>query len=300
MQISTWADLLRELDAALGFIRSLGLADWLDGSRFVAFRNRIAELTTIHERDGDAAAFREFAQDAELNGTALAEAHEIVTVVPYLRSAPDRKNVQMKLKLVLRGPERPQDESGSSNAPRNTMFELNVAARLQRSGLSLDPRGDEDVRFAYGGIIWVGECKRPYDLHTIPTNLSRAFEQINTRLRAESLAARGLIAVSLARPLAVRMPFLEYGRWEELRSILSDRVGEMVRLMADQLKEVRPYRPGHVGLLMTHIVMPAWDHSERIPTTVQYSVGTDTCEDGSRDGERLWGAISSTFDKGVT
>jgi len=49
-------------------------------------------LTTIHERDGDAAAFREFAQDAKLNGTALAEAHEIVTVVPYLRSAPDRSD----------------------------------------------------------------------------------------------------------------------------------------------------------------------------------------------------------------
>jgi hypothetical protein len=108
------------------------------------------------------------------------------------------------------------------------------------------------------------------------------------------------MAVSLSRPLAARMPFLEYGRWEELRSILKDRVGEMVRLMANQLKEVRSYRPGHVGLLMTHIVIPAWDHSERIPTTVQYSVGTDTCEDGSHDGERLWGLLSTTFDSRVT
>ena len=52
VQITSWADLLRELDRALAFVRELRLEERLTDSRFAGFRQRIAKLTQILETEG--------------------------------------------------------------------------------------------------------------------------------------------------------------------------------------------------------------------------------------------------------
>jgi hypothetical protein len=107
-------------------------------TRFTAFRARISELDTIRQKHGDAAAFERFVADVELNAVALSESQELTTVVPFLRSVPSDW-ARKKLQIVLKGPELPADEDENSSHARNTMFELNLAARIVRAGMDVAP-----------------------------------------------------------------------------------------------------------------------------------------------------------------
>jgi hypothetical protein len=125
---------MNELDGALAFARSLGLAT---SGRFEVFRGRLAELVAVLERAGDEGTFRQFMADIELNAIALTECHELAMVLPYLQ-AMEPGRAKSKLKIIVNGPERPTDEDPNSNHARNTMFELNLGAR--RSATSGRPR----------------------------------------------------------------------------------------------------------------------------------------------------------------
>ena len=85
MQVTSWTDLLREFDNALAVVRGLGLGDRLDSSRLAAYRERIAHLASVLQREGDEATMKAFDAD-DLNSIALAEAHEFVVAAPYIYS----------------------------------------------------------------------------------------------------------------------------------------------------------------------------------------------------------------------
>jgi len=207
-----------------------------------------------------------------------------------------RAHAERKIQIVLQGPELPVDEDQNSNEARNTMFELNLAARLQRAGIAVVPGQDTDLEFAYNGIRWFGECKRPYRVETVENNLGEACRQLGERLSASRLAARGLIAVSLSRPVATRVPYIEYSSATVLRQGLRDHVRSLVQLLEDRMQTLaRCQAVSGMGLLVGHLIMPAWDVTALMPTTVQHTVGTDVCRDRSGDGECLWMVVDRTF-----
>lgn len=295
MVIETWAELVAELDRALAFASTLSLD--VATSRFQQFRARLVDLDQILQRDGNAAALRRSQEDVELNAVALTESHELVTILPYLQSIPSPRS-RRKLQVALQGPERPSDEVAQSNEARNTMFEFNLAARLHRAGIEVEIGGDADLEFTCGGIRWFGECKRPSKVETIENNIGDACKQLGERLSSSRLAARGLLAISVSRSLATRAPYLEYAGEAELRRTLKEHVSSMVRLMEERMQGMeRCRRVGGVGLLVAHVLMPAWDANAGIPTSVQYSAGADVNQDRRGDGERLWGLIERTFSR---
>jgi hypothetical protein len=132
----TWADLIAGLDRALAFARGVGLDPVFDRGRFGVFRARLAELDAIFQNDGSRAAFGRFERELEANAVALTESQELATIIPFLESIPAGP-ASRKLHVALQGPELPSDENQNSNAARNTMFELNLAARMYRAGLDV-------------------------------------------------------------------------------------------------------------------------------------------------------------------
>ena len=69
-----------------------------------------------------------------------------------------------------------------------------------------------------------------------------------------------------------------------------------VRLIEEQLAGNEQCRQvANLGLLIGHLIMPAWDVAARMPTSVQYSGGANLCRDARHDGDRLWAAIERTF-----
>jgi hypothetical protein len=295
MIIETWGELVSRLDTALAFAQDdLGLDT--AGTRFCLYRTCIATLETIRVEKGDGAAFEHFRSDIEPNAVAFSESQELTMVVPFLRSIPPAR-ASKKLQVVLKGPELPSDEDENSNHARNTMFELNLAARLQRAGFSVDVTEDADLDFTCNGVRWFGECKRPYKTGTIAKNMSIACQQLGKRLSASSLAARGLLAISISRPLTTKAPVLEHASEEELRASLRGHVGNMVKVMQEEMAGIERCREtrGGLGLLVAHLIMPGWNTQRRMPVGIQYSAGTDIGTDGRGDGDRLWDIIKRTF-----
>jgi hypothetical protein len=292
--IETWGELVARLDTALAFAKDLGLDT--TASRFGSYRTRIATLETIRVEQGDAAAFDQFRADIEPNAVAFSESQELTIVVPFLRSVPQDR-AKKKLQVVLNGPELPSDEDTNSSHARNTMFELNLATRLQRAGLSVDIAGEADLDFTCDGLRWFGECKRPYKIETIEQSIKAACEQLGKRLSGSRLAARGLLAISISRPLSTKAPVLEYASEEERRASLKEHVGNMVKVMQQQMEGIGRCQDtrGGLGLLIARLIMPGWNVRRRMPVGIQYSAGTDIGLDGRGDGRRLWDIIDRTF-----
>jgi hypothetical protein len=252
-------------------------------------------LADIRKHWGDEAAFAHYLAEIDRNSVALTESEELVGALPYLQSI-SLERASSKFQALLQGPELPSDEDANSNYARNTMFELNLAARLTRAGLSVEPTGDADLEFMSDGIRWFGECKRPYRIETVESNVRDACRQLGQRLSASRLEARGLIAISLSRPVATRVPYLEYSDPQALRLNLRDHVKGIVQLIEERMQEIAHCRSAsQLGLLVGHLIMPAWDVKARLPTSVQQTVGTDICRDGRGDGGRLWEIVKRTF-----
>ncbi len=295
--IQTWAELLAALDQVLDFARGLDLDEAVRGSRFTDFRARLADLAELLEREGSAATFARFTEDIDRHAVALTESQELAMSLSYLRSI-SRDQAERKIQIVLQGPELPVDEDPNSNHARNTMFELNLGARLQRAGIDVEPGRDADLEFACSGVRWFGECKRPYKVETFENNLAQACRQIGVRLSSSRLAARGLVAVSLSRPLAARVPYIEYSSADVLRQGLKEHVSSLVQLMEERMQVLSHCQAvSGMGFLVGHLIMPAWDVRARLPTTVQHTVCRDICRDRSGDGARLWTRLAPTFNE---
>jgi hypothetical protein len=69
---------------------------------------------------------------------------EFVDSIAFLKTCP-AEITRRKIAKVLAGPLLPNDEDKNSNEAQNTLFELNVAARLRRAGFIASPGIDADV-----------------------------------------------------------------------------------------------------------------------------------------------------------
>lgn len=218
-----------------------------------------------------------------------------MTVLPFLKSL-ETEPVRKKLQIVLKGPEVPSDENGSSNHARNTMVELNLAARLHRAGLVVKIGEEADLVFDHGAVRWFGECKRPFKVESIENNLKDACSQLGRRLAGYRLAGKGLLAVSLSRPISTRAPILEFTDAQELRRSLRQHLGEMVTLIRDRMSEFSQCSIGGLDFLVAHLVLAAWNSREALPTGIQHTMLADLSRDGREEAKRLWTVLEPTFD----
>ncbi len=186
-----------------GFLHSFELVGVADRGRFGEYRRRI-ERTLQEFDDVEDPASRSQAEKSFLEeglagyGVALTESEEWAEVVPYLEGC-DPEIVRQKVKDILSGPRLPLDESATSNHARNTLFELNMAARLSRAGLKPELGKGTDVRCQIRDRQVLIECKRPFREEGVGPNLRKAAGQLREALRNEPAGARGVIAVSLTR-----------------------------------------------------------------------------------------------------
>jgi hypothetical protein len=185
------------------FLDSLDLVGVADRGRFAEYRRRI-ERTLQQFDDVEDAASRRQAEKSFLEegltgyGVALTESEEWAEVVPYLEGC-DPEIVRQKVKDILSGPRLPLDESATSNHARNTLFELNMAARLWRAGLKPELGKGTDVRCQIRDRQILIECKRPFREEGIGPNLKKAGGQLREGLENAPTGARGVIAMSLTR-----------------------------------------------------------------------------------------------------
>lgn len=192
------------LDAALEFCRSLGLSP--DASRFTEYRNRLDHLIRVARlhRHGIAVgqSVEEELRDRGLDYiVAITESTEFGDVLPFLQKC-EPEVVRPKLQAVLSGPILPTDEDTASNLSRNVLFELNLAARLERAGFEPVLGEHPDVACEVKGKRLYFACKRPFAGDRVPRLINRARKQLAADIGGHP-GVRGVVAVSLSKVLNV-------------------------------------------------------------------------------------------------
>jgi hypothetical protein len=121
---------------------------------------------------------------------AFHESGELSLVWQGLQSF-DCEILKRKLKKVVEGPLMLLDEKPKSAEPRNTLFELAVAALLASSGIKIKFRDPDDVvaRFLHTEILV--ECKRMQSERRFEERFDYAQKQLLQRLQQEEGPARG-------------------------------------------------------------------------------------------------------------
>lgn len=196
---------LADLEQSLEFCRSLGLDRLARRGRFAEHRKRIAELISLIQQ-GPLPELPphvvERLQEGEISfATALVEALEFSEALQELRHLdPDR--LRKKLEVILTGPPLPITENASStNAPRNTLFELYLASRLAAGGLPVELGEHPDLTCRIGEIEVLIECKRPYSPAGVEGAIKEASHQLTRELESRQRASFGVIAISVSKVL---------------------------------------------------------------------------------------------------
>jgi hypothetical protein len=101
---------------------------------------------------------------------------------------------------IFSGPEFASKESGNgSNQPRNTLFELTLAAHIEQAGLCAEFGALTDVKTSFRGFSILIEAKRPQTLGKAEANIRRAVKQLAAR--SEPAPSLRLVAVCIGKML---------------------------------------------------------------------------------------------------
>ncbi|OGU71459.1 MAG: hypothetical protein A3H45_00050 [Ignavibacteria bacterium RIFCSPLOWO2_02_FULL_55_14] len=200
-QRASYQEILERLTNGLAFCRSIELKNRAEKGRFSHYENRIKRLIRIARQGKDLPAKEKQHILGQLQEylVALSECFEFGDIISQLQHLP-HEVLAPKLKTILKGPLLPSDENANSNAARNILFELNIAARLKHAGIEPQLGEHPDVRCEIAGKTLFIECKRPFTETRLGENIEHAANQLLTDL-ASVPDVIGIIAVSLSKAL---------------------------------------------------------------------------------------------------
>lgn len=245
------------LESALEFCRSVGVDT--EASRFTEYKKRLDHLVTVarlyRQRMALGRSVEEELREAGLHYiVTLTESAELGDTLPFLRTC-DPKVIAPKLQDVLRGPVLPTDEDADSNQSRNTLFELNLAARLHRVGLKPSIGEHPDVACEVDGKELFFQCKRPFSPGRIVRNISRAAKQLKSDLAGRP-GARGVIAVSLSKVMNAGDKLYAFDEELEARRGLADALTKAADGSFRLAQKKQLFGSEVVGVLY-HVITPA-------------------------------------------
>ena len=127
---------------------------------------------------------------------ALTEASSFIEIYEAFHSQKSHKLPRGKLKMLLQGPYHSWDESASENniEPRNTLFELEAAAKFKKIGVEIT--GFDDIDFVFRKTKFNVQCKRLHSEKKFQDNIKEAANQFYKRMGTKS-NRKGIICLSV-------------------------------------------------------------------------------------------------------
>lgn len=127
---------------------------------------------------------------------ALTEASSFVEIHKAFKDQKSHMHPRSKLKKLLGGPFLPWDEdTNESNIEnRNTLFELETAAKLKKAGAKII--GFDDVDFIFKKTKFNIQCKRLHSEKNIGHNITKAAEQLYKKMKSRP-NLKGIISLSI-------------------------------------------------------------------------------------------------------
>ncbi len=127
---------------------------------------------------------------ATLESIAFLEIHKAFSILK------DHQIPRFKLMEILQGPFLPRHEDPKKQNihARNTLFELQIAAKFKNAGI--DIIGFDDVDFIFKGYKFNAQCKRIHSTKMIGKNIKKAIDQVSKKID-ENENTKGIICLSI-------------------------------------------------------------------------------------------------------
>jgi hypothetical protein len=260
MEVLAYKELLSEMDSAIEWLKQLGI------SKVNRIRQYHANLALIVEADeaGSLDRLREKMGLEKLREVlwTWVDSFEFVDVFKSLKDM-EPAEVLPVLTRAIGGPADAYAEmaKNSSNAPRNFMFELVLAARMARAGLK--PQVQEpDVFVHMDEWRLLIQCKRPMSISGIQGNIVSAGRQLRRDLdndRDRNLI--GVVALSVSKVFNPGDKILEVPHREDLSVALSHHVETV---WSENKKSFTGLSDPRIQGAMIHLVTPTALTEEKI------------------------------------
>jgi hypothetical protein len=251
MQIATFDETSEKLDHLDDWLMSLGISSqkgrWHQAALTVQrARNQRENI----ERGGQRGAIPNYVPG-------LFEAMEMYEIMRAFRGD-SSEALKAKLSRALRGPISPYEEQIKNSGPRNSMFELLLAADWKNGGADVE-LGEPDVRLRLLRELFLVECKRPFRQQSVRKNIEDAASQLGKELKKpENKTAFGVVAISLSR-VVIPGNFVCFAPLGEGVRVINEALDETIQehWLDWRVKDFRNFH-NRIVAVMFHLAAP-WD-----------------------------------------
>jgi hypothetical protein len=184
--------ILKQLNDTKDWLNSIKLK--IDGTRFTDILDHVNSICDHHRKDSVQYLVDNF--DNEILWYALLESGAFIDIYQAFKNLKNHQVPRAKLKEILSGPFLPRDEDPKAQNihSRNTLFELQMAAKMNIAGIEVV--GFDDIDFIVDQQPFNAQCKRIHSFKRIEENVQKAYEQIQYRLKANE-NHKAIICISI-------------------------------------------------------------------------------------------------------
>lgn len=182
-------------------IQLVNARDWLeninvktDNSRFLEVFEYVEIICDHHSKNKVQELLDNY--EDEILWWALLESNAFIDIFKAFNKLKNHELPRRKLAESLTGPFLSKDEDAAAQNihSRNTLFELQIAAKFQNAGIGVI--GFDDIGFVLDGYEFNAQCKRIHSLKRIEDNVLKAYDQMKSKFD-ENEKLKGIICLSI-------------------------------------------------------------------------------------------------------
>jgi hypothetical protein len=212
----SYEDQFSILEKAEAWLNQIGISP--ENTRFSEIL-RLNRLIVEHQKQGTLDSLIDEYGNLKL-WYALTEASSFIQIYEAFEKEKSHIHRRAKLKKMLGGPFLPWDENQKENniESRNTLFELETAAKIKKAGAKIT--GFDDVDFIFKKAKFNVQCKRLHSEGNIKYNIEKAADQFNRKMRKKA-NIKGIISLSLDKVAGKEEMILKVKSPHEIRPTLA-------------------------------------------------------------------------------
>jgi hypothetical protein len=182
----------------------------------------------------------------------------------------------------------PTEEDENSNQSRNVLFELSIASKMWRVGLTPELGEHPDVSCVVDQKLLLIECKRPMSVRSAKYLVTKARRQLLREIKKQPPGTRAVIALSLSKALNRGETLFAYDDEAQARRALDQHLLKA----SESFRESWEQLPNDIIGVLFHVITPAVDRVANMYVSAQHMNIHPLARDGSLDYRvfRVFGA----------
>ncbi|MFX0198391.1 MAG: hypothetical protein ACFFCW_19910 [Candidatus Hodarchaeota archaeon] len=221
--------ILKRLDETRNWLNNIKLKT--DESRFSGILEQVNVICDYHANNKVQELVNNY--NNEILWYSLLESTALLDIYEAFKDLKNHQIPRAKLAEILKGPFLPRDEDPATQNThcRNTLFELQMAAKFINAGIEVV--GFDDIDFIFEEHQFNAQCKRIHSIKRIEENVQKAYEQIQSRFKKNE-KQRAIICISIDKLAEKDDKILKVKRARDIAP-------EMIRITREFIENYKKY-----------------------------------------------------------